>query len=72
MQTKGHSAANPGLRGHSCGDTYPLMVVPFGTADYLRYRVENLKTGSRGEIRHTYHEAWIDLIQRRIYTMANG
>lgn len=31
MNTKGHSIAAPGLRGHSIGAIYPLMVVWRGT-----------------------------------------
>lgn len=28
--TSGHAASQPGLRGHSIGDTYPIRVVGYG------------------------------------------
>lgn len=37
MQTIGHSARYGGLRGHSVGDIYPLMVVGKGTMDSLSW-----------------------------------
>lgn len=49
--TVGHSAVNPGLRGHSCGDFYPWALVAYGTPDALEWRAENMKTGAYGPAR---------------------
>ncbi len=66
LQTRGHSAANPGLRGHSCGDHYPLAVVAIGPITSVQYRVENLKTGRVSDTFRTYAEAERCLVGIRI------
>ena len=55
--TRGHSAVNPGLRGHSCGAAYPLVVINVGG----KWVAFNCKTGREGVKRRTYQEAEIDL-----------
>lgn len=37
--TKGHSASNGGLRGHSIGDVFPYIVVAQGPFDALEWNV---------------------------------
>lgn len=66
--TRGHSAAHPGLRGHSCGEHYPLHVqaVGSGPTQYLQWQVVNLRTGRTGHPRRSYQEALIDLVSIRI------
>lgn len=71
LETRGHSAANPGLRGHSCGDHYPLAVVAIGPVNAVGYRVENLKTGRVSDVFRTYKEAEIALIGIRIRDLIN-
>ena len=60
--TRGHSAANPGLRGHSCGDNYPLLVMRVGNS----FRVLNCKTGAESNSFRSYQEAAIGLVSIRI------
>ena len=59
--TKGHSAAQGGLRGHSIGDTFPDTVIGVGDG-FAKY---NLLTGETGPVRKTYDEAlfWKELDQ---------
>lgn len=59
--TKGHSAAQGGLRGHSIGDTFPETVIGIG-AGFAKY---NLLTGETGPVRPTYDSAlfWEELTQ---------
>jgi len=64
-QTRGHSASNPGLRGHSCGENYPLTVIGQG-APLTQYRVLNCRTGQEGKLRRSYKEAEIDLYAIRV------
>lgn len=52
--TRGHSAANPGLRGHSCGDNYPLTI----TGSPTGWRVFHCKTGVESIPFSTYQEAF--------------
>jgi hypothetical protein len=44
--TKGHRANAPGLRGHSCGDLYPLTIVgvDFGRQWYVLHAVTGEKS----------------------------
>jgi len=60
-ETKGHSAQQGGLRGHSMGDTYPLIVIGKGKG----YALMNLLTGEEGPTRPTYDGArfWKELNQ---------
>lgn len=44
-QTKGHSAANPGLRGHSCGEFYPLLIVGIGGHPHTVWQVKHAIEG---------------------------
>ena len=46
-QTKGHRASAPGLRGHSCGDLYPLTIVGtnFGRSWYAQNAITGKVTG---------------------------
>lgn len=44
-QTKGHSAANPGLRGHSCGEFYPFLIVGVGGHPHTVWQVKGAITG---------------------------
>lgn len=67
-QTKGHSAANPGLRGHSCGDNYPLTVINVGGM----WRVLNCRTGQESYSRLTYKEAEIDLYSIRLRNLMHS
>jgi len=60
--TRGHSAANPGLRGHSCGDNYPLLVFRQGNS----FKVMNCKTGKESNPFRSYQEAAIGLVSIRI------
>ena len=59
--TKGHSAAQGGLRGHSMGDAYPEIVIGLGEG-FAKY---NVLTGETGPVRKTYNEAlfWKELDQ---------
>ena len=59
VTTKGHSAAQGGLRGHSMGDAYPETVIGLGDG-FAKY---NLLTGETGSVRATYNEAlfWKEL-----------
>ena len=61
LTTKGHSAAQGGLRGHSIGDTYPETVIGMGDG-YAKY---NLLTGETGPTCPTYDAAlfWKELDQ---------
>lgn len=70
-QTRGHSAANPGLRGHSCGENYPLTVIGQGYPQ-VRYRVLNCRTGQEGELRRSYKEAEIDLYSIRVRNLIHS
>jgi len=70
-QTKGHSAVNPGLRGHSCGENYPLTVIGQG-APVTQYRVFNCSTGRVGTLRHSYREAEIDLYSIRLRNLMHS
>jgi hypothetical protein len=66
-QTIGHSAANPGLRGHSCGSNYPLTVIAKGIIGQgLHWLVLNCKTGEESNPRRSYKEAEIDLYSIRM------
>lgn len=51
--TRGHSAANPGLRGHSCGDNYPLTI----SGSPSGWRVFNCKTGVESRPFCSYQDA---------------
>lgn len=66
--TKGHSAAHPGLRGHSCGDNYPLTVIAQGT----RWAAFDCRTGNTGVLRLTYQEAEIDLYSLRLRNLMHS
>jgi hypothetical protein len=44
-KTIGHSAANPGLRGHSCGDLYPWLIVGIGGHPHTVWQVRHAITG---------------------------
>ena len=59
--TKGHSAAQGGLRGHSMGDAYPEIVIGKGDG-FAKY---NLLTGETGPARPTYDAAlfWEEMNQ---------
>lgn len=59
--TKGHSAAQGGLRGHSIGDTFPDTVIGVGDG-FAKY---NLLTGETGPVRPTYDAAlfWEEMQQ---------
>ena len=61
LTTKGHSAAQGGLRGHSMGDSYPETVIGLGDG-FAKY---NLLTGETGPVRPTYDAAlfWEELDQ---------
>ena len=60
-ETRGHSAVNPGLRGHSCGDNYPLTVIGVGR----KFAVLDCRTGNESTPRLSYQEAEIDLYSLR-------
>lgn len=66
--TKGHSAVNPGLRGHSCGDNYPLTVIGVGS----KWCVLNCRSGSESELRLTYKEAEIDMYSLRVRNLMHS
>lgn len=68
-QPHGHDARHRGIQRHSIGDHFPLAVVPVGRINALRYRVENIATGAYGVLRHTAHEALIDLYSIRVNAM---
>ncbi len=72
LQTHGHSAANPGLRGHSCGDHYPLAVVAIGPINAVQYRVENLKTGRVSDTFRTYGDAERALVGIRVRNLIHS
>lgn len=59
IETTGHSAVAGGLRGHSLGDTYPLVVIGKGDG----WALFNLLTGEEGPTRPTYDGArfWREL-----------
>lgn len=66
-QTIGHSATNPGLRGHSCSSNYPLTVIAKGIIGQgLQWLVLNCKTGQESNPRRSYKEAEIDLYSIRM------
>jgi hypothetical protein len=67
-ETRGHSAANPGLRGHSCGDNYPLLVMRVGNT----FRVMNCRTGAESNSFRTYNEAASCLTGIRIRNMLHS
>ena len=67
-QTKGHSAAHPGLRGHSCGGNYPLTVIMQGH----KWVAFDCRTGNMGEPRLTYKEAEIDLYSIRVRNLIHS
>lgn len=49
-ETKGHSAAQGGLRAHSMGDTYPWLVIGLNEG----YALLNVLTGEQGPEQETY------------------
>ena len=67
-QTRGHSAMNPGLRGHSCGDNYPLVVIGVGR----KFAVLNCKSGAETTPRMSYKEAEIDLYSLRLRNLMHS
>lgn len=72
-KTRGHSAANPGLRGHSCGSNYPLTVIAKGIIGQgLQWLVLNCKTGEESNPRRSYNEAEIDLYGIRMRNMIHS
>lgn len=46
IETKGHSAAQGGLRGHSIGEAYPYTVYARGTPNRVVWGVLNCLTGT--------------------------
>lgn len=61
-QTTGHSAAQPGLRGHSVGSTYPWAIVAVQSVhagDYVctQWYAQNLLSGARMNLRGTAADA---------------
>lgn len=72
-QIKGHSAANPGLRGHSCGSNYPLAVIAQGARQgAIKFLVLNCKTGAESNPRRTYQEAEMDLYSIRMRNLMHS
>lgn len=71
-QTRGHSATAPGLRGHSCGDTYPLIVIARGRPAAPMWHVFNCRTGAEGRACRTYAEANIDLYSIKVRNLIHS
>lgn len=71
LVTRGHSAAAPGLRAHSIGDTYPLTVIAVGVSP-TQYQVFDCRTGNVGERRPSYQAALIDLYAIRVRDLVNS
>lgn len=67
-QTLGHSAMHPGLRGHSCGDNYPLTIIGIGR----KFAVLDCRTGNESEPRLSYQEAEIDLYSLRLRNLMHS
>lgn len=55
--TRGHSAGNGGLRGHSCGDVFPYIIVACGHPDSLTYQVW-CPDGTKSKQYGSYDEAY--------------
>lgn len=58
--TRGHCAGNGGLRGHSVGDIFPLIIVACGHPDSLTYQVwypDGRKGMQHGAYELAYREA---------------
>lgn len=63
METSGHAATAPGLRGHSIGTDYPYTVIRYGNGDFA---AKNCRTGAVGPRRRNYHTARIDVLVRNV------
>lgn len=72
-ETKGHSAAAPGLRGHSVGELYPYTVIAIGHGpeQRLTWSAMDTRTGKNGREFATYAEAARDAVGLLIRNLIN-
>lgn len=70
--TKGHSASNPGLRGHSVGPTYPYVVAAKGRIDALDWVAMDLRTGNTSRSCRSYKEAEIEMFSLLVRNMMHS
>lgn len=70
-ETKGHSTAAPGLRGHSVGELYPYTVIGIGRPDAIRWAAMDTRTGKNGREFPTYRQAEQDAVGLLIRNLIN-
>lgn len=72
-ETKGHSTAAPGLRGHSVGELYPYTVIAIGHGpeQRLTWTAMDTRTGKNGREFPTYRQAEQDAVGLLIRNLIN-
>lgn len=70
-ETKGHSTAAPGLRGHSVGELYPYTVIGIGRPDAIRWAAMDTRTGEHGRTFASYREAELDAVGLLVRNLIN-
>lgn len=72
-ETKGHSTAAPGLRGHSVGELYPYTVIAIGHGpeQRLTWSAMDTRTGKNGREFQTYRQAEQDAVGLLIRNLIN-